>query len=221
MSSAGLDMVYNENPIPALPAVVSDWAPYAQALMTADHGKPPDAIYEALGGAQAFGLASALLQAGYKGIIEHSTYAPSVTATAKGEYAENTFATVETAPTNPGMRKIIAALNAQGVTSIGQPELSAYFSAEMFIQILEKVGPNLTPERFRQVASTFTFSIPHIVGPSSYPAGFQVGAPCGEIVYSNGVKWTVASPYECSGTDLKKGSNGQYSLVKYPSDIQS
>ena len=56
---------------------------------------------------------------------------------------------------------------------------TGYYSADMFIQILKKVGPNLTPEAFQQAAANFTYSIPNVVGPTYYPAGFQTGPPCG------------------------------------------
>ena len=173
-------------------------------------------IYLTSGPANVFGMSRALQQAGYKGLIEHSTYGPQVTAAAKGDHVINTFATPES--NTPQMAKIVATLHAAGVTQIGQPELAAYYSADMFIQILKAVGPDLTPERFQQVAAHFTYQIPGVVGPSYYPAGFQVGAPCGEMVYSDGTKWTLAAPYACYGTALKK-QGSQYLPVPYPGGV--
>src|SRR5262249_44973449 len=118
------------------------------------------------------------------------------------------------------MAKIVATLHAGGVTLIGQPELAGYYSADMFVQMLKKVGPNLTPEAFRQVAASFTYEVPGVVGPTYYPAGYQVGAPCGELVYSDGTKWTIAVPYACYGKALKKQGN-QYVPVPYPSGVTS
>ncbi len=202
--------------MPAPPATVSDFSPYVQALMTANTGKPPDMIYIASGPATAFPLSRALFEAGYKGVVQHSTYAPQVVAAAKGQYVVNTFATTES--NTPEMAKIVSTLHAGGVTLIGQPEMAGYFSADMFVQILKKVGPNLTPQTFRQTAASFTYAIPNVVGPTYYPAGFQAGAPCGEIVTSNGIKWSIAVPYACSTVVLKK-QGSKYVPVPYPSGV--
>jgi ABC-type branched-subunit amino acid transport system substrate-binding protein len=216
--AAGLKVVYTQNPMPAPPATVTDFSPYVQALMTSSGGKPPDVITSTSGPSLAFPLATALHQAGYQGVIEHQTYAPQVVAAAKDTYANNTFATTESS--TPAMQQIVATLHAGGITTIGQPELSGYIAADMFIQILKKVGPDLTPERFQQVAANFTYEIPGVIGPVYYPAGFQAGAPCGEEVFSNGTKWTIAVPYQCFGQDYKL-ENGKYVPVPYPSGVTS
>jgi ABC-type branched-subunit amino acid transport system substrate-binding protein len=214
--AGGFKVVYTQNPVPAPPAVVSDFTPYVQALMTASGGKPTDAVYLAVSPANAFPLAKALRDAGYKGFIINSTYSPQTVGASATEELVNTFATTESK--TPEMAQIVSTLHAGGVTQIGQPELSGYFSADMFIQILKKVGPDLTPERFQQVASNFTYEIPNVVGPTYYPAGFQAGAPCGETVYSNGTSYTISVPYACYGVDLKKQGNS-YVQVPYPSGI--
>ncbi len=213
LASSGFKTVYAKNPFPAPPTVVADFSPEVQALMTANNGKPADVVYSASGPATAFGLCRALQQAGFKGVCEHSTYAPSLVATAKGDTVQNTFATTESPL--PAMAKIVALLHAAGVTNIGQPELAAYYSADMFVQILKKVGPDLTPQAFQQTAKNFTYQIPGIVGPTYYPQSFQQGSPCGELVYSNGVKWTIAAPYACGTTNLKL-ENGKYVTIPWP-----
>ena len=38
LASAGFKIVYNQNPMPAPPAQVSDYTPYVQAIMTANAG---------------------------------------------------------------------------------------------------------------------------------------------------------------------------------------
>ena len=85
----------------------------------------------------------------------------------------------------------------------------------MFVDILKKVGPDLTPQTFQQAAKNFTYQIPGIVGPTYYPQSFQQGSPCGELVYSNGVKWTIAAPYACGTTNLKL-ENGKYVTFPWP-----
>ncbi len=218
LQAVGFKIVYSQNPMPAAPAVVTDFTPYVEAIMTSNGGHPPDLVYVTSGPANAFGLSRALQEAGYKGIISHSTYAPQLVAQAKGDTVQNTFATTES--NTPAMQQIISTLHAGGVTQIGQPELAAYYSADMFVQIVKKVGPDLTPQRFQQVAGSFTYSIPGVVGPTYYPQGYEVGPPCSELVYSNGTQWSVAVAYACYGNDFKKVS-GKWVPVPYPSGIGS
>ena len=213
LASAGFKVVYAQTPFPSPPAVVADFSPEVQALMTANAGKPVDVVYSASGPATAFPLCRALFQAGFKGICEHSTYDPSLVATAKGDYVVETFATTES--TVPAMIHIASLLKAAGVTNIGAPALTGYYAADMFVQILKKVGPDLTPQNFQKAAQNFVYQIPGVVGPTYYPQGFQQGAPCGEMLYSNGVKWTLPAPYECFGQNLKL-ENGKYVEVPYP-----
>jgi ABC-type branched-subunit amino acid transport system substrate-binding protein len=216
MKAGGFNVIYNKNPIPGAPSVVTDFTPYVQALMTADNGKPPDLIISVSGPTNLFPLVAALQQAGYKGVINHQTYAPQLVKPAKGTNATNTFATTESK--TPAMQNIVATLQAAGVNVIGSPEMSGYISADYFIQLLKKVGPDLTPERLQQVAANFTYEIPGVIGPVYYPAGFQAGPPCGELVQSNGTAWSVAVPYGCTGSDIKL-VNGTYVPVPYPSGI--
>ncbi len=216
LKAGGFDVIYNKNPIPGAPAVVTDFTPYVEDVMTADKGKPPDVVVIVSGPTNLFPLVAGLERAGYKGLINHQTYAPQIVGPAKGTTATNTFATAES--TTPAMLSIVSTLHAAGVSVIGAPELTAYLSADYFIQLLKKVGPDLTPQRFQQAASNFTYQIPGVIGPAYYPAGFQAGPPCGELVASNGKVWSIAVPYGCSTQDIKK-VNGNYVPVPYPSGI--
>ncbi len=213
----GMKLVYHQNPMPGPPAQVTDFSPYVQALLTANGGHPPDAVFISSGPTIAFPLSRALRQAGYKGIVIHTTYDPTVAAASATDDVIINTASVES--TAPQMASIAATLKAAGVADIGEPALYGYLSADYLVQLLKATGPDLTPQRFQQVASTYTYKIPNVVGPTYYPAGFQAGAPCGEMVYSNGTKWTVAVPYSCAGYDLKL-ENGKYVQVPYPSGIK-
>jgi ABC-type branched-subunit amino acid transport system substrate-binding protein len=216
-TAAGMKIVYSQAPVPAPPSVVTDYSPYVQALMTSASGKPPSMISLLLNAPNGFPLTKALRQAGYKGLIlQGSGYSTQLTAAAATTFYGNQWATVE-APT-PAMTAIISTLNKGGVTAIGQPELAGYFAADMFVDVLKKVGADLTPQRFQQVASTFTYSIPTVVGPTVFPAGFLTSPSCSEIVGSDGTKWSVAVPYTCFNQSLKKeGSN--WVPVPYPGGV--
>ena len=167
LKAGGFDVIYNKNPIPGAPAVVTDFTPYVEDVMTADKGKPPDVVVIVSGPTNLFPLVAGLDEPGYKGLINHQTYAPQIVGPAKGTTATNTFATAES--TTPTMLSIVSTLHAAGVSVIGAPELTAYLSADYFIQLLKKVGrPDLTPQRFQQAASNFTYQIPGVIGPAYY-----------------------------------------------------
>jgi branched-chain amino acid transport system substrate-binding protein len=215
----GWDVVYAEAPMPATPAVVTDFSPYVQALMTSNHGQPPDVIWSASGATNLFGLIRSLQQAGFKGQFLHSTYSPQPAATgaAAGSTATQTFATAE--ESSPAMDKIKKTLAAAGLDPVGLSELGGYYSADMFVRILQKVGENLTPERFQKVASRFTYEIPGVIGPTPYPTAFKVGTPCGSMLSSDGTKWSVIVPYKCFPTALKKASSG-WKEIPYPQGVK-
>jgi hypothetical protein len=60
LEAVGFKIVYQQTPMPAPPTVPTDFSPYVQAVMTADSGKPPDALYIATGPITAFPLSKAL-----------------------------------------------------------------------------------------------------------------------------------------------------------------
>jgi hypothetical protein len=108
-------------------------------------------VFVTSGPTAAFPLSKALRQAGYKGVIVHATYAPNLAAESATDNVILNTASVEASA--PAIAQIVSTLKAPGLTTIGEPELYGYFSADMLVQILKKVGPDVTPERFQPVAS--------------------------------------------------------------------
>jgi hypothetical protein len=215
MKLAGLNVVYDKANLP-LP-VATDETPYVQAMMTSNNGKPPAVIDMALGIQNALGLVKGLKQAGYKGDIFTIFYASQLVGPLSGTYAGQSWATPEA--TAPAMQQIVSTLKAGGVTSVGIGELAAYYGADYFVKLIEAAGPNLTPQHLQQVASTYKYEIPGVVGPSYMPQGWVSSPSCQEIVHSDGTKWTVAVPYTCASTEVYNNA-GQYSLVPYPSGVK-
>ncbi len=145
--AVGMKVVYQQASMPPLPATVTDYSPYVQAIMTSNSDQPPDVVFLVVGQNNVFGLGKALTQAGYTGIQTNAvSYAPQLTKLADTWSAFTQFATPES--TAPNMQKVVQTLNDAGIATadIGQPALAGYFSADMFVQILKKVGKNLTPE---------------------------------------------------------------------------
>ena len=98
---------------------------------------------------------------------------------------------------NAAMQQIVSKLKAAGATTITQGMLSAYFSGDSFVQVLKKVGKNLTPEAVAKATANFTYQVPGVVGPTKYPAAKVQGAPCGTLVFSDGTAWSIQVPYAC------------------------
>jgi hypothetical protein len=155
-------------------------------------------------------------RAGFTGLLWNPTeYGPSLAPVTKGWYTLNQNATPEAAPTNATMASIIQQFNSNGVPTdqIGRIALQGYFMADMFIKILDKVGPNLTQQAFQQAAANFTYEIPNTVGPTTYPEALQVPTSCVELVQSNGTIYQIAGSYACY--DVVNLSTGK--LVPYAS----
>jgi len=217
--AVGMKIVYAEASVPAAPAVISDYTPFVQALMASNGGQPPDVIFIVTSSGPVFGLSRALTQAGFKGVSTNAVlYAPQVISLGTGWSVFTGFATPESPA--PEMKTVVATLNAGGIATadIGQPALAGYFAADQFIAILKKVGKNLTPERFSKVASNFTYEVKDVIGPTVYPASFKAGAPCGQMVTSNGTAFVVTSPYACFDLLTKKGT--KWVQVPYPQGVK-
>lgn len=215
--AVGMKVVYAEAALPAPPATVADFTPYVQDIMTSNGGKQPDVAFLVVAPSNVYGLGPALAQAGFTGVNTNAVaYVPSLAGLTKGWQAFTQFATPE-APA-PAMATIVSTLKAAGIDPVGQPGLAGYYSADMFVQILKKVGKNLTPERFQAVAAKFTYSIEDVVGPTVYPAGFKAGTPCGQLAESDGTKYTVTAEFACYDLLTKKGN--KWVTVPYPKGVK-
>lgn len=215
--AVGMKVVYAEPAMPAPPATVTDFTPYVQDIMTSDGGDQPDVVFLVVAPSNVYGLGPALSQAGFTGIDTNAVgYAPAFAGLVKGWQAFTQFATPES--TSSEMAEINSTLQDAGLTSVGQPGLGGYFSADMFVQILKKVGKNLTPERFQAVAAKFKYQIPNVVGPTVYPAGFKAGSPCGQLAESDGTTFEVTAEFACYDLLTKKGK--KWVQVPYPKGVK-
>ncbi|MBM3658509.1 MAG: ABC transporter substrate-binding protein [Actinobacteria bacterium] len=215
--AVGMKVVYAEAALPAPPAPVGDFAPYVQAIMTSNNGKQPDVVFLVVAPSNVYGLGPALTQAGFTGVDTNAVaYAPAFAALTKGWQAFTQFATPES--TSSEMQQINQTLQAAGIQNVGQPGLAGYFAADMFVQILKKVGKDLTPEKFQAVAAKFKYQIENVVGPTYYPAGFKAGSPCGQLSESNGSTYKVTAEFGCYDLLTEKGN--KWVTVPYPKGVK-
>jgi hypothetical protein len=77
--------------------------------------------------------------------------------------------------------------------------IAGYYSADLFIAALKKTGKNLTAARFAKVANTkLSWSVPGVVGATSWPASHDRPTPCGSLVQSNGTSFQVVQAFICA-----------------------
>jgi ABC-type branched-subunit amino acid transport system substrate-binding protein len=207
---AGMDVVYQQGPIPAIGATT--YAPYAQGIISSG----ANAVFETLGSADSIGLAAALKADGFKGSIFNGvTYTPGQLANQpnaegalSGVYVDEQF------PANENKTPAVKQAE-KDLVAIGQPpELTSgvsvgYWSAIVFEQMLratlEKVGGN--PNKVtgaslqKSVTEGFTYKDPIAggIGTEYFPAAATIPTGCGTLLKVVGADYKQILSYQCSG----------------------
>jgi hypothetical protein len=199
--SAGFKVVYSKNPIPPLPATVSDYTPFANEIMSSNKGRPPDAVFLTLAVNNVTGLQNKLLELGYQGVLTNAVgYDPRLATGFVGSSVFIQFNAFESAQQgNTAMQQIIDEIRAvKPDQMLTQPALAGYLSADMFVAMLKKTGKNLTETRFLRAANrNFKYELKDVVGSISFPAGHEQGGTCGTLVESDGTNYTIRVPFDC------------------------
>jgi ABC-type branched-subunit amino acid transport system substrate-binding protein len=205
-ANLGLKLVYLKAEIPDA-TTTTDWTPYARKLMTSNNGGPPDAIHADGLLPQAAGLAAALKQLGFKGpIVNYATYAPGllqsspdIAQAVNGVYTNIGFGPEEQGgPAIDQMNSDLAAIGAPANITLGVA--NAYWSADMLVEMIKKVGKDLTPEKLDAMVNagfTYTPSIAGAIGPTTFPVGHEQPTPCAALVQAKGTKYVSAVPFKC------------------------
>jgi ABC-type branched-subunit amino acid transport system substrate-binding protein len=191
----GMNVVYSRASTPAPPAVVGDYSPYVQALLATK----PDIIISLGTSADYIGLGKALQAANFKGMFLIPIYSPQLAAGVGPHYAETQSGTPES--TAPAMQQIKKDLEAyKSGTKPDTLNTYGWLQAEMFIQAMKKAGKNPTGEKVQQILQHFTYEVPGVVGPYTYPGAFTSAGinACHEIVKWDGTQYTIVEPYQCS-----------------------
>lgn len=192
-------LVYDEASIPNPPP--GDMSPFAQALLTADNGKPPDFI-RCSAGTPCLNLYSLLRTGGYKGVFEHDLYTDALVKPFAGSITSQSFQNVTTK--NAAYDKLRAAVEK---VKPGQPievgVMYGYLGTDMFIQALKLAAKNgksgITRANLQKVASTMTYELKGVAGPTKYPASTLDPTPmCRGVLKSNGKTWETVEPYTCN-----------------------
>ena len=184
------------------PPPVSDYTPYVQKVLTSDHGHAPDVVvcYAASDCVPMWIQMKAL---GFKGVFYHTIYADQLVKPMEGTLVGVGWANfADKTPAVEQLTSDVKAVNPDQGLDIGVA--AGYFSTDMFISALKKAYDKdgidgITPENVRAAASTQTWSIKGLVGPTKYPDSTVKPTPaCGTVAKSDGTSWKTLRAFACS-----------------------
>ena len=208
--SLGMKVVLMDDTMPVIGSV--NYTPYVQAVLSSG----ANAVYEAVGTADAIGLAAALHAGGFKGMIINSvTYLPgSLASSPSDESALQGVYVADTFPANqndtPAVKQEEKDLKATGqppnlTTGVSIGYWSAIVLEQMLRATLKKEGgkPDLvtgeTLEKMVNGGFTYTDPIPGGIGTEYFPAAEQVPNGCSTLLQTVGAGYKVVTPYQCLG----------------------
>jgi hypothetical protein len=200
--TGGAKVVLTDSSIPPPPAVVGDYTPFAEKVLTANAGQPPD-LLEILGDfGTTLGLDKKLIQLGYKGItLGFTDYDPRIVGTTKGMDTLLQYAPFESAADVKAIQQMISDLNAyKPNVPHTQAVESGWLTADFFIQALKKAGPNLSREAlYNAINGGFTYDNDGISVPVKWPVAHQLIQVGGAIVQDEGTSYKVVVPLAAQG----------------------
>jgi len=214
-TGVGFKVVYAKGAFPGPPAVVSDFTPYSQAILTSNSGKAPDVIYTSIAPTSALSLTRLLNSSGYTGTYLSPFYSPLLLQPLKGAYVFLQFAGFES--DSAGVKQMNDDVQAFKPGTKPSLALSAgYFSADMFVQAVKnslKTSKTLTSASVQKAAAKMTYQIKDTIGPTVYPASFKLGTQaCSTLEYdADGTAFSIVQPFTCTTKTypvLPKFANG-------------
>jgi ABC-type branched-subunit amino acid transport system substrate-binding protein len=199
----GATVVYSKG---SIPLTATNYVPYVQAILNSQ----ANSVFEVLGPAGAIGLAAALKDANFTGVVANTVAyfpgqlakSPSEESALQGTYVTSSWPVEEN--NSPASRQEIKDLEAIGQTNLGFGSSAGYWDADMLIEMLQataaKYGAaNVTPSKVQQVASHFTY-VTQLKGgicPVSYPKSFNAPGLGYTTVQVRGSAYIEQIPLTC------------------------
>lgn len=202
----GGDVVYAKPNVPTSEQV--DYTPFVQDVMTSNDGGPPDLVVFNSLFANTVGITAGLRGAGFEGeTLNYITYVPGLldespdtAAALEGSYVSTQFLPIEFG--GSAIEQMVADIEA--VDPEAQITLGAaltYWMADVFVQMLDGVGEDLTAESFGEVINGGwgyePWGDPEGIGPIEFPAGHSEPAPCSALVQIEDGDYEPIQPIEC------------------------
>jgi ABC-type branched-subunit amino acid transport system substrate-binding protein len=205
-NAAGFKVVAGNSQMPVPP--VADYTPYAQAMLTADNGKPPDLIVCNLV-TDCIPMWNLIKAQGFEGTYIANLYSDLLVKALDGAVSSTLFTPLD--QDNPGMNQMKEDLDAFQSGAAAKADtgmVAGYLSTDMFIQALKKVAAkgksNITPANVRKVASTMTWRLKGVAGPTQYPdATVGTYQTCSALVFSDGTAWNQVLAFTCGKQKIK------------------
>jgi branched-chain amino acid transport system substrate-binding protein len=202
----GMKVVYKDTTMPTTD--VTDFTPWVQKIMTSNDGNAPDVVSMLPQFNNTIGLTGALRAAGYKGATQnYQAYIPGLLGAQKqiASALNGSYVNTQWLPTEFGgeaitqMQKDLTAIGAKPDIAFGTA--IGYWSADVLVQMLQKVGKDLTPETFDKVINGgFVYKPwgdPIGIGPVEYPRDHSQPTPCAAMVQATGSEYKPALPMTC------------------------
>jgi ABC-type branched-subunit amino acid transport system substrate-binding protein len=187
----GLQVVFVDAELDESKAV--DFDEHARILARAAGGRAPDLIAMSFRFENTVGVTRALRSRGYSGaLMNYITYAPGllegrpeIADALEGSYVNTQFLPEEFGgPSIERLREDLRAVGRQGPISFGAA--LGYWCADVFVQMLDATGPELTAGRLEErVNGGFRYvpgPEPPGIGPVDFPSGHDRAAPNAALV---------------------------------------
>ena len=200
IEAVGIDVVYAENPIPL--TGLTDATAIVNEIMKSNKGGQPDVVLIVGDFNPVVKLTEALNAAGYTGKhLNPVGYDPRL---AGFESLQNTYTILQWQPgidtDVPAIRQMADdfAKYAPGET-ISLPAMAAYWSADMFLDAIEKAGPDLTVDSLISTLNSgeYSYYVEGAVPETRWPLNHNVNAPCGAVTLLQNQEYTIVSDLVC------------------------
>ncbi|MFI7639380.1 ABC transporter substrate-binding protein [Nonomuraea sp. NPDC049400] len=202
-TAAGFKLVGVNSGLPAA-APPPDWLPYVNKIMTSNGGKAPDIVVSVIAGTKFnVGLYSALKRAGYKGVLTDATsYDAAIlkdqasAQALEGVIAAPMFEPFEsTAPEIAKLKQDVEKVSPGAVLT--QHLAIGYWSADIFLDMLNKTGKDLTREKFLATGNGDYLYENAGFGRIQYPKDHSEPNGCGALVKLENGAFQVAKSMKC------------------------
>ena len=196
-------VTYSKSTIPS-GSPVTDFSPYAQAILTSNGGKAPDVMFHVTTVPNTVGLTKALTNAGFKGPqVNAVTYDPKILSSSTGPALDKEYVFVQYAsfqdnsPANQQMLKDVLAVD-PSQKDLTQDIAIGYYSADIFLNYLKKTGKTLSRASFLATANDgSSYEVPGGIGKISFPDNHQNSVACGSLVQIDSGKYVQKVPLTC------------------------
>ena len=205
----GFKVTTVDNSVPQT-SIPTDWSPVVNRLVTSNDGKAPDIIFSTMATSFNSGLFNALKASGYRGTLmdgisynDSTLKNPQVRQAFEGAYISS--------PIEPLVSDSDAAkqMRTDFEKAAGKPDFEwsqdmavGYAIADVFLQVLQKTGRDLTVDSFVKAAQNLTIKSPY-GGDLTYPQNHTAPNGCQSLVQVKNGAWTLASPLVCKTFDFK------------------